>query len=296
MILPPESLSCESGRTPLLKLLHGSYLYHHGLSRGTLQQFEISIRSLERWAGRTLFADELTRLLIVGWINWLVANRAPSTAASKRKDILALWRWACQEGFCQEEPRRIRSVAIPRRDPVAWTRPELRRLLAACLLLKGKLRNGVSRAGCMLALAWVLYSTGLRLSACLALKREDLHQDGSIVAHWYSQKTLYSQTVNLRPEAIEACLRLGRHDRLVPWCQGKRSLWRWWKRVLEAANLPVTRRTGPQQMRRTAATWLEVEHPGAATAFLGHRTGDLARRNYLDPRIIHAARRLPPRL
>ena len=49
-------------------------------------------------------------------------------------------------------------------------------------------------------------------------------------------------------------------------------------------------------LRRSAATAIEAAHPGAATAFLGHRTADLAMRDYVDRAQIQYMKPTPPPL
>lgn len=285
----------------VLYVLRNHYIPNRILSKGSIDQLAISVRCFGKYLGRSPMVADLTRDQINAFVDSLeAAGRAPRTAKNKRADLLALWRCAADEGFVVDalESKKIKTPKVPRRDPDAWDRPELLRFIAACEQLRGHWkRSGVARADYMRALALVIYSTGLRFTPAISLKRRDLQADGSITAVWFTQKNRYSQSVQLDAAALAAVRAFGDcHELLLPGPSAKRFIWAAWKKVCNMAGLPIGPRNGPQKMRRTAATWLESEIPGAAAQFLGHTDATLARKHYLDPRILRAGQRTPPPL
>lgn len=285
----------------VMQVLRDLYLPSRSLAKGSISQLEISVRSYGKFLGRLPLLPDLNRSGINEFVDaLLLQGLAPRTAKNKRDDLIALWRFATDEGLSVEhlEAKKVKSPKVPRRDPDAWDRPELLRFIAACEQLRGHWkRTGIPRADYMRALALVIYSTGLRFTPATSLKRKDLQPDGSITAVWYTQKNRYSQNVQLDSAARAAVLAFGDcHELLLPGPSAKRYIWATWRKVCNMAGLPVGSRNGPQKMRRTAATWLESECPGAASQFLGHTDATLARKHYLDPRILRAGQRTPPPL
>jgi len=65
------------------------------------------------------------------------------------------------------------------------------------------------------------------------------------------------------------------------------NIWREFKKILQAANLPCGRRDLFHRLRRTSATHLAaVAGIEAAEQHLDHRTPGLARSTYIDPRFM----------
>ena len=151
------------------------------------------------------------------------------------------------------------------------------------------------------AVVLVMYYTAFRFSACLDLRREQLRPDGAIVADAEAQKTFCDEVGWLGTDAMAAIgdLPPAVGPALFAWPRKQGSFWYHWKRILGAAGLRAGRRDGPQRMRRTSATWMEVYRPGSATRHLGHKTAGLAKKHYIDRRIaapLKASEILPPPL
>ena len=51
-----------------------------------------------------------------------------------------------------------------------------------------------------------------------------------------------------------------------------------------------------KRLRATGATWCQVDKPGSASAYLGHRTPWLAEKHYVDPRFLRQHKPRPPRI
>lgn len=285
----------------LSKLL-SRYIAARHLRPRSVEPLQAAVSVFSRWLARPATTRDFKRDTLNHFVDWLLENRSPDTAWGRRKDLLTLWRFAFDEGIIGRQPLRIKEVKRPTRDPDAWTQEEVRQLLLAADEMPGTLSNGVPVAVFFRALLLVLYSTGLRITAALNLRYLDLRPDGTIPADWRSSKTHYQQTVQLQASAVEACRNLRGHlrrpdERLLPWPYDRTVLYKYWRRLLKHAGMPVSRRNGSQKIRRTAASWLERVSPGSATRFLGHASPELAAKHYLDPRIIYAeATRTPPPL
>jgi len=84
-------------------------------------------------------------------------------------------------------------------------------------------------------------------------------------------------------------------ERVLPGPLARRTFYVRWRKLLAVAGLEVSRRNGPQKLRRTSATFVEMLGVGRATAHLGHRSADLARRHYIDAGLAYEPV-LPPTL
>ncbi len=140
------------------------YALTHPLERESIRQYEIAVRLIDRWAGHPVRIDELDSQLVSAWLADYGKTVRPNTARSKRQMILALWRSAVDDGF--HDPvslmRRVRRVRVPIEAPVAWTRQEIERLIAACATMPRWHRCGLRRSEWWALAIRVAYDTGLR--------------------------------------------------------------------------------------------------------------------------------------
>lgn len=72
----------------------------------------------------------------------------------------------------------------------------------------------------------------------------------------------------------------------------RRYMQKWFTSFARKAGAPGSIKT----LRKTAATWIEVQHPGSSSRFLGHKTPGLNHKHYLDPRFLDQNRPLPPEI
>jgi integrase len=292
-----SATACSHESVPLLEFLSDCYAQNRHLAAGSIEQKRIAIRVFDRFLGRPSTLADLNRASVTSFVHWYMAQGAgPNTVASKRASLLALWRFAFDEQMLDELPHRIMAVRIPEKEPQGWTEEELRRILAAINAMKpGKcdryrtLPGGVDRSKFFRAFALAYLSTGLRFSAGLSIKRRDVRPDRTFTVRYYEQKTWVEQPKQYSLEAWAAIQALGEHEYCFPYGRTKaqaRRLRFWWKRILRSAGLDDSRGTGAQQLRRTAASHKELQQPGTATNFLGHKTPGLAKKSYIAPRIV----------
>lgn len=247
---------------------------------------------------RHLHTGELSVDLLDGWIAArLDAGIARKTASNQRRAILSLWREAHRRGIAPllGEVRRVR-VATP--IPEAWRQDEIRKLLRAARSIRGRFRCGVPRRLLLVALILTGYYTGLRPSDLLALRVADVVRvNGSAGANGSRRIVRQSKTGELIDLPLPAdCLRAIQatrpesRDLLFPLT--REVLCDWFRRVCRAAGVRGT----PKWLRRTGATHCEIQQPGSAMRYLGHRTPGLAYKHYVDPRQVGADKPVPPSL
>ena len=235
-----------------------------GIREVTLARMRRTVAVYSDFVGHDVATTDLARDPVNRWIAWMLERYSAKTAREFRGDLLAIWRFASDHDLCPY-PARIRVVHLPRPIPVAWTLDEVRRIVAACV--------GV-RHGEYLALLWtVAYETGLRRGDLLRLDARDIAPDGTIRA--LQHKTDIGHACCLSPDTAE---RVRSRGGLKP-PVGVRRIYRLMEKVRDRAHVASG---ALQQMRRTGATQVEMQQPGAAQRFLGHQTPGLAYRYYVD--------------
>jgi integrase len=269
------------------------YALTHPLERESLRQYEIVVRLVDRWAGRQVRLDELDSQLVSAWLADYGKTVQPNTARSKRQMILSLWRSAVDDGLADPVAlmRRVRQVRVPWKAPVAWTHDEVERLLVACRSLPRWHRCGLRRSEWWALAIRIAYDSGLRWEDQVKRLRVDQITEDGLVA-WGQSKTGRVVVCRLSMETM-ACLRasLQRCPRelATPWLGSHETFADQVRTLVARAGV----RPGTWKwIRRTSATDVEIQEPGAATRHLGHAPGSkIAYTSYVDPVQVAAARR-----
>ena len=273
----------------LFSYLSGPYLVSRDIGTETRRQYEIAVRSFERWSGGPVPLDGLEEHRVSEWLRDLSATRAPSTVRAKRVQVLALWRAAADDGLCRGPTKRVRSPRVPWIQPVAFTHDEACRLLRATEGLRRWHPCGLRRSewwGLAVRVAW---DTGLRWGDLVSLEAEQIGPGGLVVRP--QRKTGRPYIGRISPSTAESVRRsLERAPRpvLLPWEASHETFSRQFRHLTGLAGV----RPGTWKwLRRGSATDVELERPGCASAHLGHRPGSsIAATNYLDPAILGSAR------
>lgn len=210
-------------------------------------------------------------------------GRAAATVAGEQFKLLALWRFACRQGYLQKWPT-VPSVKQPLRVPRAWTQSELATLFKSLDYaqpvgtLNGKLW--------WRALFLFLYDSGERISAALSVEWANVDLQGLTVYIPAEERKggAADRLYHIHPETAAALNELPRERRpfWFPFCEG--TLYHRLGRMLLAVGLPSDRRSKFHRIRRTTASHYEAAG-GNATELLGH-TSRKVTRTYLDPRIV----------
>jgi integrase len=219
------------------------------------------------------------------------ANRlGQRSVANHRTNLLCLWRFAADRQLVTA-PNRVRQVTRPDPCPIAWTLDELQRILQRCEQLRGTFPRDVPRALYCTTLVRFCYDSGLRRSDVWRVERVQIRPDGSIVLRQH--KTRRTHTPRIRQDTLAGFNRLpGDPPLRCPF--GSTGDWYefWREEVIKPAGV---RHGALQQIRRTGASWLAVDHPEAVQRYLGHRTMGM-QRHYVDESIARPQQFLPPEI
>lgn len=257
------------------------------------------LRAFHAHLAREPMLSDLNAVTINEYLQALLARRMSAwTVQGHKATLRALWQSAYGWELLDAPPGRLLKIPKPALMPKAWQTDELRRLLAACDDPRfDRLRGGRVYLGRFLRAAILLaYDTGLRLGDLLTATWQQLGADGTLPIAM--GKTGFSVVAMVAPETVAALRAVQQPDdpRLLPWPVIVNKLWRDFRRLLRVAGLPLARHGGSfQKLRRTSASFVEADQPGAGSQHLGHRSASLANQHYLDPSIARRPR-LPRRI
>lgn len=274
-----------------------TYRRSRDLKTDTIKQLECVARAFERFAGPIPWRD-VNDDLTNDWLCQLQdeGRLSPVTIYSRRRLFLTLWRAAYDAGLVERLPQRVRRIKQPDIVPVAFLADEIQAMLNVAEEMTGDVRGlRLPRRLWWRSFLLAAYDSGLRLSDLLSIERDWIWRGGrlSIV----QAKTGRTHTVQFRAEtmaAIEESMAACPRRRLIwpLWCS--RDCWhRHFRRLRRDAGLS---RGSSKWIRRSSASYVEAAHPGTGSAHLGHRSADLARKHYFDPRIVTHEATAPPSL
>jgi integrase len=272
------------------------------LSAGHLRQMGIGVNALGRWLGRVAKVADLTEGSLLGFLRAYRADHAAATTNSRRRDLLALWRFAWRKGLCTEDPARaeVPKVREPKRLPEAWTRDEVRLMVAHARGLSGAV-DGVAAGLWWSSLILACWDSSARISELLSVKvqyptlavsyfvvQPDIQKSGQERLYWLSDETVAAIAGHWCP-----------HRELVwPWPYSARHLWvSFRRRIVEPCGLVADPRRLSlfHKLRRSTLSAEAAESLEAARRRAGHMRAETTVRHYIDPRI-GGARHLPPAL
>lgn len=255
-------------------------------SPSTINHYRRTITQFSMMMACEATVDHLTEDLVSQFVSWIAARKSPATANTKRAEMLALAKLAWKKRLIDDQIRDVEKVRVPKRTPRAWTIEEFSTLLKIAAAETGRI--GDMDAGTFWPLLLlIIYDTGLRVSAALALKSADLSPP-YVLARAETQKQRADQLLALHPETLELLLSTNPQlrDRLLPSSLSLHRLHDHLRRLLKAAGLPSGRRDLFHKIRRTSATYLcRAAGKAAATEHLGHSDGSVTER-YLDPALL----------
>jgi len=252
----------------------------------------VSIRNFERFLCRPANLSHFSDDNLLGFLAWhLERGNSPYTANRDASRLLAQWRLACRLGLRKTWPE-FSKLPEPRREAMAWSRQQLASLFAALLRQKGRIA-GVMASDWWLALHWILWVTGERIGALLALEWSAYEADGWLYVPAEARKGKTADRVFRLSDAACAAVEAIRQPSrrlILPWDRDRSVLWWRYKKILRAAGLPHDRKSMFHRMRKSTASYYEAAG-GDATELLGHSERKVTMA-YLDARIVvrtHAA-------
>jgi integrase len=283
--------SGEHGDGSLVEFIR-RYSVERGLVESSAKNLHDVVNCFGRSLGRRPGLLDLSTENVNQWIvEMQEAGLSPETIRSRRIALVGLWRQADEVGIVEHGPKRIRKVKCPQLIPTAWSIEEMQRLLIAASEVAGTFTvSGINRAAFWRALILIGYHSGLRRADLLKIKPSDIQPDGALIV-------VQSKTGNVIRRSLPSDVMQSIQAIAIP---RRRRLF---GDVLSAARVRkgfqiIVKRAGltgsMKRLRATGATWCEVETPGSAMRFLGHRTPGLAYKHYVDPRFISSSPVGPP--
>lgn len=266
------------------------YVLYKSIRNSSAYQMRRTVGTFCSWLQRPPTTDDLNDRDVSQWIAAMqkCEAHAPTTIAGHRTKLLCLWRFVADRGDV-DPPHRVRDAKRPEPAPIAWTLDELRAVISACGLLDGHFRSGSRRALYCSTLVKFCYETGLRRSDVWRTDRRQVRPDGSIVLR--QRKTGGTHCPRIREDTyIGMTALVGNCPLACPFASAS-DWYRFWKnKVIAVAGV---RHGAMQQIRRTGATHLAIEHPHAVQRYLGHKTPTV-QRHYVDQSIAKPQSILPP--
>lgn len=227
------------------------------LKAATVESYRGSLNLMDRWKGKCVRTLELSDDLLRSFMRWLIAEgRSPATVNSKRRAVLAMWRFAFREGLSKIAPSATPRLKEPERLAQGWTVEQLTVLLNATNA--APVLDGWNQDHWR-ALILTLYDTGLRIGAAVQIPSVDLSQQGFLICRAEFQKQSSDTVHKLHSQTMDAIHRLPKHKLLFPWPLAKRSMYRHYRKLLKAADLPSGRRDLFHRLRRTSYTYVYRE-------------------------------------
>lgn len=284
------------GKTPKDMQLR-DFLGHYMLARPAAPKQKknliATVAKLESFLGRPAAIDDLTDTTVNGLLAGLAAGSLSRwTIKGHRSRLLALWRFAAEDGLIERLPRKVRPVAVPAAKVEGYCEDQLARLLAACDRIPGRFKNKwrVSRRDFGRALVMAAYDAGARLGD---LERLPVSAIEEKVVWFVQHKTGKEQVSRFRPETVEAIRKIVSPDRptIFGGLVNRKNFYRFWRGLVKSAGLTGSFRW----IRRTSGSLVEAASPGNGCRHLGNRP-DVFRRHYEVRKLTQAIdnRPLPP--
>ena len=260
-------------------------------SAGCLKQYRLNIAKVNAALDRAALLSDLSDDLLARVCGSMIADgRSPATANKVRAQLVALWTFAAKRGLVATYPT-IGKYREFKREPIAWTKDQLRTLFTACSRQSGMIGE-VPASLWWLALLSLLWDTGLRIGAVLKMQWHQVDfERGFVLVLAEQQKDHEDQWFRLHAHTLMLLRRMRRKEGCVfHWPKSHGRLYLAYGAILRQAGLPSTRRDKFHKIRRSVASWFEAAG-GNATELLGHSCRQVTR-VYLDGTITgrtHAA-------
>lgn len=269
-----------------------------GKACGTLGQYETAIKHLKAFLrDRDPSTEDLTDKIITDFQFYLVESHGlgVDTVVSYVKKILSLWRFAHRHRIVEAWPE-VEMLKIPRHNPIAWTKEELRVLFKVLAAQQGFIGD-VAAADYWTALLLTFWDSGERFSAVVSLKVTDINlmsDPGWVTFRAETRKgKLSDRGMPLHSLTVAALKRLldGRPRRKLVFEApfGTDMLRDGYKAILRANGLPHDRKHLFHCIRKSVAShWESLGFD--ATELLDHTMRKVTTDSYLSPQIVKRPR------
>lgn len=253
-----------------------------------LSERVVSVQYQQQLARVSARIAEFSAGAVNAYLRKRLSSMTAITVQNERRLIRTLWQYAYDRDIVDKPPRAILRISRQAKPVEAWTVADVKDLVKAADDWDGEFRSGVKKR--LFLRAWVLlaYETGARYGDIFSWTDRHIRHHAM---QWTMRKTGLSccrplssfteqaaidlvadrQQCGLKPRRDGATLIVG-----ALCC--RRYSFNVMRQLLGKCGLPGSGKF----LRRSSATHIEMEHPGAAQAFLGHLTPGLASRHYLD--------------
>lgn len=177
--------------------------------------------------------------------------------------------------------------------PVAWSKDEMKTLVATAASLPGFIQRSECPAKLYFS-TWILvaYETGIRWSDQFELKASQLRGERLFVMQNKTRQPIGKRLSLQAQELLAQMIQRSPDGTIFKWAINERNQRIRFQRLIAEAGLIGT----PKFLRRSGATYVEAEQPGAASVFLGHRSPEVAEMSYIDTTLIPSRSPKPPSL
>lgn len=260
-----------------------------GAASTTEGKFRRAIVALGLLVGRLPTVADLTDDNIADLVASVIAKgRSAHTANDYRAKLVALWTFCAKRRWVDTFPD-VEEAPTEKRNPVAWTREELARVIAATQHARRPV-GGVPGSVWFRALILVLWDTGERIGAVLRAERSQLAGATLIVPAGHRKGKTRDMVYTLHPDTVAALAAMESPDALLfPRDCCPETVANRWRGCLRREGLPHDRQHLFHCMRRSVASHAKAAG-GDATALLDHSSAQITRDSYIDRRIVAPAR------
>mgnify|MGYP003337180746 CR=1 FL=1 len=205
---------------------------------------------------------------------------ADTTRHNIRRELLTLWRFACEEGMTDVYPARIRKIRPTQRPPETWSMGELGKLMAAAGADETPISRRVTVRRCDLLPAWIglAYETGLRFEDVHGLRKRDIRNGCVSLSANKTGKPLVRAITQATQERVDRLLAMSPDGTVFKWALPRRRAFLMWRAFLDKHGFVGS----SKWLRRACATQKHLTERGSATDFLQHSDPKLALRHYID--------------
>lgn len=271
------------------------YAIRRGLMPPSLRALGYTLNCFEHTLGRCAKWSDFKLSNVERWSASLFARGLdPESIRGRRTALIGVWREAYDAGLIRSLPGRLRKIKVPDKPPICWDKPEYISLLATAGALPGRMNRDqrITRADFWTGWIRADYDSGLRLGDLRRLMFAQISSDGTVML--VQHKTGETIIGHFSPETMDVLARLRQPGRKLVFGDlvNQSNAQRYFRKLVELAGL----RGSTKWLRRTGATWCEVETPGSAPAFLGHKDFRTAYKSYVDRSKTQQNKPRPPRI
>ena len=253
--------------------------------------YAVLISTAKRMQGSGLPLTDLTPERFNTFITSLT-NVSSVTRANYRRQGLTLIKHLLGLRF-EKFIHRVKKVKSKFPPPIAWSKSEVKTLAATAAKLPGFFQRSECPAKLYFA-AWVLiaYETGIRWSDQYELKASQLRGERLYVLQNKTSQPIGKRLSLQAQELLLQMIQRSPDGTIFKWAINERNQRIRFQRLIAKAGLVGT----PKFLRRSGATYVEAEQPGAASIFLGHKSPEVAEMSYIDTTLIPDRSPRPPSL